>query len=480
MIDSIYKPKGSRIWRWKFRQQPKDGKIEDVSLGTSDKQVAEKRRAELRREKEQERDGLIPPKAIREAAERELSIHLNDFLGDMRRRGKSEKYLANLEFRVGRLISDCGWITARDVSADSFQTWLRGQRELKDKTANDYLEAARCFCNWLVKLGRAVSNPLLPVEKAKTKDGKADEVRAFSDDEMLRLLAVAGERKAVYLMAVHTGLRRSELAALKWGDLHLDAVKPFVKVRASTTKNGKSAVIPLVPEVEAAAREHRGNGARDDETVFKSIPRIERFYRDLKKAGIGLRDAHGRKAVFHSLRHTLGTNLAIGGVASRVAMAVMRHSDRRLTDKIYTDENLLGTWAAFEALPNYTEAASQIASQNLVSAGQNASLPVTMSGGPEVAKSLATIGECHHAALAGTMGQNCVSGGSGGARTRNEFNKHGPATDLPSQGASQEAGTASSEDLPKVVTAWAKLPSPLKAAILAIVNSVADKTEDRQ
>ena len=223
MINSIYKPKGSRIWRWKFRLCPQDGKIEDVSLGTSDKQVAEKVRGERLREKEHERAGFIPPKATRDAAQRKLAEHLQDFLGDMRRRGKSEKYLANLEFRVGRLIADCGWNTARDVSADSFQVWLCGQQELKDKTANDYLEAARCFFNWLVKLGRAVSNPLLSVEKAKTKDGKADEVRAFSDDEMLRLLAVAGERKAVYLMAVHTGLRRSELAALKWGDLHLDA-----------------------------------------------------------------------------------------------------------------------------------------------------------------------------------------------------------------------------------------------------------------
>ena len=54
-------------------------------------------------------------------------------------------------------------------------------------------------------------------------------------------------------------------------------------------------------------------------------------------------------------------------------MALMRHSDRRLTDKIYTDENLLGTWSAFDSLPNYGERASQIASQILVAAGQNVS-----------------------------------------------------------------------------------------------------------
>jgi len=124
-----------------------------------------------------------------------LTEHLQDFLGDMRRRGKPDKYQANLEFRVGRLIIDCGWITAKEVAADSFQAWLRGQTELKDRTANDYLEAARCFFNWLVKLGRVGCNLLLTVEKAKTKQGNAEEVRAFRGDEMLRLLAVSSERK---------------------------------------------------------------------------------------------------------------------------------------------------------------------------------------------------------------------------------------------------------------------------------------------
>ena len=102
MINTIFKPKGSRIWRWKFRLQPGDTRIQDVSLGTSDKQVAEKNRAGLLRQREHERAGFIPPKAARDAAQRSLSEHLNEFLGDMRRRGKSDKYLANLKFGAGR------------------------------------------------------------------------------------------------------------------------------------------------------------------------------------------------------------------------------------------------------------------------------------------------------------------------------------------------------------------------------------------
>ncbi len=419
MIDTLYKPKISRIWRWKFRQKPSDGKIQDISLGTSDKRCAETKRGKLREEKLQERDGLILPKATRDAAQRKLQDHLTDFIGDMRRRGKSEKYLANLEFRVGRLIGDNGWLYAKDVTADSFQSWLRGQVELKDKTANDYLEAVRCFFNWLVKLGRAGSNPLLAVEKAKTKEGKADEIRALSDDEMIRLLAVAGERKPVYLMAVHTGLRRSELAALHWGDLHLDADTPCVKVRASTTKNGKAAEIRLLPELVAALQGLKGCGALDTQPVFTNIPRIERFRRDLIKAHIAPQDAHGRKAVFHSLRHTFGTNLARGGVASRVAMTLMRHSDRRLTDKIYTDENLLGTWSAFDCLPNYANGASQGASQILRARGHNESSAVTTGGGAKADKTAENIGASPVLTLLVTSSQNLKNGGSGGARTRN-------------------------------------------------------------
>ena len=419
MINLIFKPKGSRIWRWKYRQQPKDGKIQDVSLGTSDKQVAEKRRGELLRERQHERDGLMLPKPMREAAQRRLAEHLQDFVGDMRRLGKSEKYLANLQFRVGALIRGCGWNTVKDVTADSFQTWRRGQDKLSAKTANDYLEAVRCFFNWLIKNGRVQANPLASVEKVRAQGRETRQRRAFSIEEMRQLLAaVPADRKAVYLTAVHTGLRRSELASLKWGDVSLDAVTPFVQVRASTTKNGKPAAMRLLPEIVEALNGLRGTSGPET-LIFKRFPRIERFRRDLKKAGISYRDAADNFADFHSLRKTFGTNLARAGVPSRTAMALMRHSDRRLTDKIYTDENLLGTWSAFDALPTYSEPASQGASQKLVAVSQNVSSGGTMGNGSGMKQSVENLNDSHVVALVVTSGHSDESGGSGGARTRN-------------------------------------------------------------
>jgi hypothetical protein len=180
MTSFIYEPKGSRIWRMRFHQRSGDRKLLDISLGVSDKQVAEKKQAEFVREMEHEHAGLLLPKTVREAAKPKLSEQLQDFLGDLRRRGKSEEYLANLEFRVGKLLADCGWVYAKNVTADSFQAWLRTHRELKDKTANDYFEATGCFFNWMIKFGRAICNPLLAVEKAKTKDGRAIDIRALA------------------------------------------------------------------------------------------------------------------------------------------------------------------------------------------------------------------------------------------------------------------------------------------------------------
>jgi len=174
----------------------------------------------------------------------------------------------------------------------------------------------------------------------------------------------------------------------------------------------------LHPELAAALRELKGNGAQEDEPVFKSIPRIERFRRDLVKAGIAQQDCMGRKAVFHSLRHTFGTNLARGGVASRVAMALMRHSDRRLTDKVYTDENLLGTWGAIDALPSYATPSS-IASSFLGAEGQSVSMAGATSGGAKVDRTIEKIGQSHVLTQSGTQWHLQGNGGSGGARTRN-------------------------------------------------------------
>jgi len=238
-------------------------------------------------------------------------------------------------------------------------TW-RAKQTHAAKTLNDYLGAARVLINWMKDKKRVLENPLAGVAEIDTRGRETRKRRAFAVAEMIRLIAVSGPRKPIYLMAAHTGLRRSELGELVWAFLKLDAQLPHLRLPGEFTKNGEDAVLPLHPDVVTTLREARRIGVDDGDLVFPHMPRIERFRRDLKKAGIPYFDAQGRVADFHALRKTFDTHLQLNGALPRVTMELMRHSGMRLTMKTYTDATLLPVAEAVNTLPSYlSEPASQ-------------------------------------------------------------------------------------------------------------------------
>ena len=122
--------------------------------------------------------------------------------------------------------------------------------------------------------------------------------------------------------------------------------------RASVSKNRKEARIPFNDELAAALRAFRPVDAAPFQLVFAGlVPKMETFRRDLAKAGIPYLDEQGRRLDFHSLRLTFGTNLVLSGAHPRVVQELMRHSDIRLTMKLYTDASKLPMREAVAALP---------------------------------------------------------------------------------------------------------------------------------
>ncbi|MFZ4696241.1 MAG: tyrosine-type recombinase/integrase [Verrucomicrobiia bacterium] len=170
---------------------------------------------------------------------------------------------------------------------------------------------------------------------------------------MADLLSVAGPRRPAYVLAVWTGLRRGELNALEWDDVHLDLAQPAVHVRASISKNGKAAVLALHPEAVrelVALRPQSPTPA--DRVLSEGCPTMEAFRLDLKAAEIVENDSRGQRVDFHALRKTLATRLAVNGTSPRVSMEIMRHSDLRLTMNTYTDGALLPVSSAVQSLPS--------------------------------------------------------------------------------------------------------------------------------
>ncbi len=347
------------------------------SLGVADKEVANEIAREFRREWEAELQGILLPKAIRSGAKKPLREHLDDYLSDLRQRGKSgrrDKGIKQTESRLMRLVAECAWQFPANVTPDSFVTWRSAQQGLSPRTLNHYLQELLTFLNWLERNGRITINPLRTVSKVDESGRQTRQRRALSDDELARLLAVAPEyRRLVYLTAARSGLRYQELRALEWRDIVFSGEDSHIHARASTTKNKKAARLPLVKELEAALLAYKPEDAEPSDRVFRNgVPRAYTLVNDLKAAGIPHQDELGRYADFHSLRYTWGTFLQRNGVSSRVAMELMRHSDRKLTDKIYTDSSLLPLAEAVRGLPELPQV-SHIRAQICGKSGQNVS-----------------------------------------------------------------------------------------------------------
>jgi integrase len=92
---------------------------------------------------------------------------------------------------------------------------------------------------------RLERNPLKIVGKSETRGKERYVRRALLDSELATLIETSGKRALPYMLAAYTGLRRGEIQKLTWDDLHLDEARPYILARASTTKNKKTAVLPL-------------------------------------------------------------------------------------------------------------------------------------------------------------------------------------------------------------------------------------------
>jgi integrase len=346
--------KESRVYwlRYRIGSMPCD---KWVSLGVTDKAAAHSEAKKFLLQKERELAGLALPKSQVEAAAIPLPRLISEYADELKARGRDAKYVKGTETRLTLVASECRWERLGDASADSFMHWRRNQTH-KAKTLNDYLTDVFSFLKWQVKLDRLASNPLAAVEKVSRNEEEEEVRRAFTKEEFDRLCEVSGPRALIYRVTLFAGLRRAEVKQLQWGDLlRTREGKTFWKLRASTTKNGKEAKqrVPswLVKQLEA----FRPPGAKLSASVFPSIPRMPRFYRDLEAAGIPRVDERGHVAVFHSLRHTLGTWLWQTGADPRVIQDVMRHSSLAQTAQRYTDTAVLAVNEALEALPGFFE-----------------------------------------------------------------------------------------------------------------------------
>jgi integrase len=421
MIAYVYRPKrqrngktvSSRIWRARLKLNG-DIKPRDISLGVSDKQVAEQKLRENIRDHERVSVGLLAPATQRETFENPMEKLVDSYVADLKALGRSVDHVRHVDKRLRRLMRECHWQNLREATADSFLRW-RAQQTQAPKTINEYHAALSALFTWLRKQNRVSANPFEIISKVDTRGKQRLQRRALNDDEARRLLA--GPRKLLYLLAMHTGLRRGEINALHGGDFHLDTANPYWMLPAAFVKNRKEQPRPLHPELVAELQKLKIAGKlKPEDLVFPDgVPAMDEIREDFEAAKIPLKDGRGHVVDFHALRTTYITRLQRAGVSPREAMELARHSDMRLTMKTYTDVAQLPLAATVRGLPSIGD--SQIDSQTSGLVSRAVSLPVPGLKRIEVGETHENIGGNHRTSSVVTFSQENETGGERGIRT---------------------------------------------------------------
>jgi integrase len=222
-----------------------------------------------------------------------------------------------------------------------------------------------------VQKGRLTVNP---AAAAASPRRERPQMQTWSPDQLRRFLRVAEthEWKALWVLAVTTGLRRGELLGLQRHDLEGDVLR----VRRSVTWDGHDVVVSrpktasgerlvgLDPWTAEALREHlvrlpgHGNcastlsGCQDMATWLFSAtsepPNPHRLNREFTK----LARAAGLPAIrFHDLRHSHATmGLHAAGVPLAVMSQRLGHSDPGFTARVYQHADVDMQRVAAEAM----------------------------------------------------------------------------------------------------------------------------------
>ena len=204
--------------------------------------------------------------------------------------------------------------------------------------------------------GLIPANPCARVKRAAAR-GKT-RMRALTEAEASALIQAAqgGRDEALIVLALRTGMRQGELAALRWEDLDLDGSRPYVQVRRSAdtrtktvitpTKTGEERTIGLGPRTVEVLKAHlvhqrkermAAPSWKDAGWVFpNTVGKVRRRDSVMKSLRHMLAEAGLPTEVrFHDLRHTAETHALRKGRPVHEVSKMLGHSDPAMTLRRY-------------------------------------------------------------------------------------------------------------------------------------------------
>jgi integrase len=259
------------------------------------------------------------------------------------------------------------------VKAVAVERWLRSLT-LANATKAKIRNIMSAIFTHAMRYEWADRNPIALVRQSAKREKIPDVLTA---DEVGSLLAALRDpcRTAV-LLASCTGLRVSELLALKWADVHFDTgeIRPVRAIvdqhigELKTEASGKA--VPMDSALANMLLNWRGKCPfnQDADYLFGSLEKngTQPYWPDslLRKV---IRPAVVRAGIskhvgWHSFRRTLATLLQSSGASVKVTQELLRHANSRITLDLYAQSipadrreaqaRVTGTWLqSFPSVP---------------------------------------------------------------------------------------------------------------------------------
>ena len=186
------------------------------------------------------------------------------------------------------------------------------------------------------------------------------------------------DRAALYVIAVETGFRANELRSLTPESFDLAADPPTITVEAGYSKRRRADVQPIRRDLAdalapwLAAREPgrpvfpvpakpaamlRADLARARDAWLDEAPTPAEHQRRVESGFLAYKNAAGRVADFHALRHTFISRVVASGANVRVRQELARHSTPELAIGRYAHADMADKADALAALRPVTTVA---------------------------------------------------------------------------------------------------------------------------
>jgi hypothetical protein len=260
--------------------------------------------------------------------------------------------LSCMEGRYGQKLADSTFDTNESIRLNHVQDRPVGKKRLDKLTHEDCQRFAdgipgspswiRRVCAFVAKVvalgdkqgylkpkrrpdGTHYTNPMKDLDLPTVEER---ENRVLAPEEAERLMNPERRIDAIMLVAMHTGMRKSEILRLQWSH-----VKERI-VMVPGTKNSRSKnPVPLSPEARAAilSQPKRGVFVFTTESGKPLSPRNVSRDVTARKKQLGLPE----EMRLHDLRGTFGSLMMEGGEDLKTVQTLMRHADARTTSKLY-------------------------------------------------------------------------------------------------------------------------------------------------